>query len=1126
MKMRLISIMLILLLGFGVATTLGQDTPVTSQTFEPRNINNLNPFQEFPFSVDQDGSTIILDVAIVGDNIGNLDTYLYLVDDDGAIIAENDDRVRGDLTSRIEYPQAEAGNYTAIVTRYGVANGVSYGEFQLTLEISSQTATIDLQYDVSPEAIREFGFPDLAPQPQADWTVLAYYGGDNNLEWGLQYDFNEFELAGGSSESIRVLMLFDRSPENSPDNGDWRTLRLFEITADVSADDTLVFPPTIDTEPIVDFGVVDSGRGDVLAKFLSWGVRQYPAQNYAISLASHGAGWQGIITDDTAAAEDPAISYSIVTVPELSEAFRLATEAAGVEKFDLLINDACSMSSIEYFAGVSPYFGLSLASPEIVVDPALDMTIMVNQLRANPQNVDLLSLSVDLVDKYIEEDMLLSGDPDVAYFSHAVTDLNQFDPVVQAVENFAAVFNRDPERYAEILGEARVNTYTYTFFSGSTTKVDLGSLMRLVIQEATAANEVALIEPATQVLNALEAAIVHNNAGANVSNDVAYYNIFFPEESSRFQTNYFQESGLAEWGRMLRNYYNEVTPQVWAGTGLGLEFHPPKAPEIIIANVYPDVPASVLDPFQVRYQIAGRNISHADATYDFISDTGEIVRLGNERLLFATVDEEGRAIQINDWDEGVIDERYSWDVVLPVATDGTNFNNELITITEDVAFLDARYRAPGDETFNDVTVIFENARNVADNVGRTLRVINRATGSNALAAVRIPEGSEFVTFRNVVTADGRVVQEPGNTYTWPAEGLTYTEQPAPNGQYNVGLLVQAFGGTTGYASQTVTVNNDGLFDSGIRGETGLAEGFTLTRPAGWSYMTLDTGRLIYTTQNFEGNANINVYFAFQDIDPNNLETVVDFMYSFYFPDQTWDRQYTETTVDGQPAIEFNFTYPTETGTVQSRAFAVYNADLGVGFVFAAETANNAVDLEPIYQQLKANTRIFSPVSLNESRTAEWDFSYFARSGRVPFTPEVDYPIPRAWVPTQDAPWTRYAPANDPDGPTFFATSIEQGTDVNTALDLAVSRNVLFGMEGYNAGPRRTLNGQYHTWTAQTYDVTRAGQVYQGRIYGTVENGQVYLIWMEAPDGEDVATVYTETFEPIVDGFIIYPPEAE
>ena len=86
----------------------------------------------------------------------------------------------------------------------------------------------------------------------------------------------------------------------------------------------------------------------------------------------------------------------------------------------------------------------------------------------------------------------------------------------------------------------------------------------------------------------------------------------------------------------------------------------------------------------------------------------------------------------------------------------TPANNELLIFTEDVAFLNGRYREPGSETWNEVGVIFSLDHKVQ-------RIVNRSNESDALAVITIPAGSEFQAYNAIVTADNRVISEPGNT---------------------------------------------------------------------------------------------------------------------------------------------------------------------------------------------------------------------------------------------------------------------------------------------------------------------------------------------------------------------------
>ena len=152
-------------------------------------IDDQTPFVEIPLSVPEDNTALTVDIQPLS---GDLDTLLYLVDGAGAIVAENDDRERGDYSSLIEFPAAEAGQYTIIATRYGVIDGSSSGEFELVIRQGNTDETAALNYDISAEAIAAAGFPQIEPRETADWTVIAYYGGETNLEPGIIKDFQEF----------------------------------------------------------------------------------------------------------------------------------------------------------------------------------------------------------------------------------------------------------------------------------------------------------------------------------------------------------------------------------------------------------------------------------------------------------------------------------------------------------------------------------------------------------------------------------------------------------------------------------------------------------------------------------------------------------------------------------------------------------------------------------------------------------------------------------------------------------------------------------------------------------------------------------------------------------------------
>lgn len=1118
MKFRLMLVWCVVLILFIAQVTQAQNSSVVTGF-----IDSNTPFFEFPIQVTASGTTVVLDIKPTS---GNLDTLLYLVDSNGNIVSENDDRVRGDISSRIVFPQAEAGNYTAIATRFGVADGTSAGDFELLIELETGATETAAPYRVSPDDLRAVGFNDVEVRPESEWTIIAYYGGDNNLEPGLQFDFDEFELAGGSNQNVRIVMLLDRSPEHSDANGNWVGTRVYEVSFDLTGDHTFIFPPTIDSIPILDMGDRDTSDGEFYAQYLVWALKHFPSRNYAFSLASHGAGWKGIVTDDTARAQK-GLPESIMTLPELSQAFELAKQTAGVDKFALMINDACSMASVEYFAALAPYFNHSLASPEIVIDPALDMTLFTSRLNAELAGVNMPNLGVNLVDKYVQLDMRLAGDADAAYFTHSLFDLQNYDAVISATEGFAAVVNENPSAYASLLGQARANTYTYTAFAGSTTKIDLGSLMREVLKLS---RDPKLINAANAVLEALDASLVYGNAGENVFNVISYYNMYFPATSSSFQISYFEEAAMPEWGRMLRNYYNAVTPKVWGGTG-GVSFHPPIAPRIQFTSQYPpaSTPMSIFTSASFGFELTGRNVAYADATFDRVLDDGTIVRYQTERLLTDTFDENGNPIRQNVWRNGVDTRRsFAWDVALPVLSDGTNSFNEYIVESEDVAFMDGVYYDGNSGLPNEVSVIFSKPQ--GSEPGRVQRVVSRTTGNNALAAITIPAGSRFISNKSVVTGDGRVVQELGNVYLWPEGGLTYTYQPAPTGTYNIGVLVNSFGGTTGYTSVTVNVNNDGL-NADLRAGLRTDAGFIITRPKDWGFLSIATDIWIgyYRSSSTDGNSNISAYFSLAPDASTNVASIPTETLMSYFG-ITWDGVYTETTIGGAPAIEFDFAYEDPVGgrgTINAKAFAIFNPNLGLGMVFTSELVNGATgDIQGAYDQLKANLRLFSPAEI--VNTGVWDDSRF--TNRKFFAEGVRYPMLLNWGQATDGIWRRYAIAADnPEtedvveadltSPTFVAfTKIDAPASADAVLNDLVAQYAQTG-EGFTRVATRTLNTPTLSWQATLYTVNRNGTTVAGRIYVTIpiEGGPAYAAWVETPDGTDA---YANTLEWMIDGFQI------
>jgi hypothetical protein len=1061
---------------------------------ETNTIDDENPFREFPVTVDEDGTTTLTIDVVKKD--GDLDTLLYLLDAQGNIIAENDDRESGVTDSRIVFPSAPAGDYIVVVTRYKVTEGKTSGTFELNIDITPFSGAVDA-YDVSDETLAALGFPMQTPQPPATWTVLAYFGADTNLEPGILNDFDEFEQAGGSNEQVRVIALVDRTPEYTDVDGDWSDVRLYEIGEDGDTE------ALIDTEPLAIIDELDTGDGQTLAQFLTWAIKHYPAENYAVAFGSHGAGWQGLITDDTS-------DKTIITLPELERAFTAVTDATGIIQFDFLINDACLMSSVEYYTVMDDFFALSVASPEIVVNPALDMALFLNALR---ENRDLVTLGTELVDVYMERDVAARTASDATYLNHAVTDLNSFAPVVTAVDAFAQIFMQDPVRYASVLGEARANAYAYSAFWGNSSRVDLGSLMQQVV---ILSDDAALDSAAQAVINVLDTTRLHARGGDNVPMQVGYYNIYFPQESAKFESDYIIETPLKSWGEMLRIFYSTVTPQVWNYAPLAtmaeaeaeprrrLTFHAPRPPQVNLVSAFPET-ASLLRPVNIQMETVGRNIARAELTTDFIQADGSKIRY-EIASLYTDVVIDGELYSLNIWSAGAEPSTTIWSPYLLTLTDGTQDNIEFFVLTENTAAVNGRYRLSDQSEWNDVTVIFDLE------TGELSNVISQNNSNSAVAVVMLPPGVEFQTYQEVVTPDGRTMRTPANTYAWDETALTISSVPAPTGQYELGFLVETYGGTSGFDSIAINVDNTGV-DTDLQGYLDVDLGISIVYP-------FDFDELIYN--DFEQwwiTGNEDIYLQIYDAafyaldDTRDIELAINAVVDDRELNLT-DTAFTDVVVDGEAGLAFSYTEAFDGVTADGRGFAVYNDFIESVLIFTTATveADTAVR-DQVFDLLVEQTLL-----LNVPDARAWSYdAYYDEDVDA----DVIWPMLREWLPGEEADdgQVRYTPPTDDPG-VFFSVDFWTVDPATPPVELLQSHVDLY----YDAArlereimATQVYYSQYADWDVEQYTYMADDQAMIGRLYATVIENVGYTLWMEAP-ADRAGTIFIDNYEPIVDGF--------
>lgn len=1071
---KLLLTLLIMLVPFATITAQG------SSVFTGV-IDNAEYAVPIDLSTIAEGSSITIDAQATS---GDLDLMIVLIYENGIYAAESDDRAPGNPNPYLTYENAPGGNYRAIVTRYGFDQGSTTGEFRVTVDIKAG-GPVTLT-TVTPETIVDWeaaGYPANTPAPMAEWTILAYYDADNNLESGIMYDMDEFERGGGSTEAVRLITLLDRSVDYDTSNGNWTDARLYEISADKSNDVTTAYPPTLDSDPLAYLGEIDMGDEVNLLNFLVWGMTMYPAQHYAISLNNHGGAWAGTVWDDSSAV------HNNLTIPEMASVFSRALQEVGRSRFDLLINDSCLMSSMENFAGLAPYFNYAFSSPEIMNNPGFNMTTLVETLNQQP-NIEVPQLGRILADRYMQ-DMNISMPGTATYMGVGITDLREFPRLLDSLSAFTALIGEKPETYTQLLGRARANTYTYSTWAGSYDSIDLGDFMGRVVSAAT---DSELRLAAQNVLDSLDVALVYSTAGDLLAQETSFYNIFFPQGSENFNPRYLQQSPLAGWRDMLRVYFNSLDSEDGAFGSDVLN----TVPQVNIANIFPAL-TSVQAPVTISMEVVGNNISHGDFTVDQIQPDGSLIRLTQRRIVTENVRDDGSVEYINFWHPGVDDFDFTWSVQVPFVSDGSSVNAEMVVGAGEVSTLAGLYQYPGSEQSIDVDVVF-------DNTGAFSTMIARQRETSGFATIRPEAGGIFQAYRSSVSANGEAVTELGNTYVWPEAGLTWENRPAPTGRYNLGFLVQGFDGSIGFNSTAVSVNHDNL-DLSRQGYVDDEWGFIVQFPADWSSI------VYYPTQGWEsandptGNRFVYVY----PVSPSSTDPVViaqEAMAQYGVDVNLASLQ--PIAVGGRVAVSFSYEWAVNNAVFNGRAFAYYEPALELGFVIASETTDGS-DPTPVFDMLRNNISFFNPVELSGRDAGKWTYDTHSD--------DANFPILEDWAPGFSAgDWSIYYEDGVQGSNTYIGVTERRATNASDVIgDLMVE--YFSNDPTVQTEPQSTYYGEENTWEYVIFHIQdETGTAYTGGIYVTLNNGNAHVIWFQAPDS--AISQLVNAFFVTIDGFTI------
>ena len=664
----------------------------------------------------------------------------------------------------------------------------------------------------------------------AEWTVLIYLDADNNLEGAGLLDIAEMEAAG-ASEHVNVVVQVDRALGQTALDGDWTDTRRLLIQEDGT------------TIQVASLGETNMGDPQTLADFISWGMRQYPANRTALIIWDHGAGWNGIAFDDDTAdfGENDHIS-----LPDLRGALDAALSQANRSKLDVIGFDACLMGQIDVFQAVQPYAKFAVGSEELTPGLGWDYTTLLTHLYDAP-TMNGEQLSHQMVADFMSYYSTIQPDD---FVTMTAVNLSLLPQLTQAVEALAHRITAVPAAVASAVGDARSGAASFARVYADAYEqyaaIDLHHFSTILAQRSPDDEVNRLAEAVVMAVDSV--VIAHEQAiGIKDSHGVA---IYFPRNIDFYDSAYSQISQMPIWNQFLETYFS-----------VGLSNLP--TPGLRITNILRQN-ISIQNPAYMDFEIVGRSIENVALIGVLQEENGRLRLLEYDNVVpEPTFLRDGS--QIVEWRDGIHEDFYVWRPMVTYLYDSfengdfvvmwpTEFGSPLFTAQ-------GRYRRTNEADWVDANLVFDNR------TGQLTRVWSYQSDSKDGVAELFPQpGDLFQLYTLYLEEDHSISRELGPEFFFDeANALYFDRRPLPDGNYSFGFSVENVAGETAVSFIDLTIDNSDLLD----GYTAYLDpylGFQFLYPNEW-YAPIYSDALLYTSQR-DGKSELQI-----TIYPNLDETV-------------------------------------------------------------------------------------------------------------------------------------------------------------------------------------------------------------------------------------------------------------
>lgn len=675
--------------------------------------------------------------------------------------------------------------------------------------------------------------PAADPQSQT-WLVMFYFDADDAvLEEDMYFDLNEVEMVG-STDRVRMVAQIDRSAESYQGDGNWTSARRYFLTRDNDLN-------AINSQLLDDLGEVDMGSADTLVDFATWAIQAYPSDKYVLIMSDHGAGWPGGWSD-----ENPRNSSgNWIFLNDLERALGQIIANTGIQQFELVGMDACLMSMLEVYNGLSAYSHFAVASQE--TEPALGWAYaaFLGDLAARPE-MSGADLARAIVDSYIVGDLRILDDgarqgmlSSLGYQGTTLTaeqvaqewgttitisalDLSALAPLNAALDGFLyALKNVDQSRIAEARSYAQA---FYNVFDSAypSPYIDLGNFAGFV---SSLTGDPAVSQSLLQLQAGISRAVIAEKHGAQRPG-ASGISIHFPVSDIYWDENtgyiYYNDAtrtsaSLSLWDDFLAFHY--------AGQDFGLgnpsrgsRLPAPGSGEITIAPLAIS-PASINTDgtLNIQTDISGENVAYVYLVglLKHSSENGYLAFFLDYLMVDESQAENGVVYPLYSLTNDKIHIDVDWNLSANAVCDDDGCFFALVNPDQYAArAADLFYFVEGWYIYADTGKRVEASiyfYNQGENLIRN--IIANPPGDNAISSPNalIPRpGDQFLTVNTVLIFDnsGKFTTEyqEGNLLTFGELPFNYGSFSEPDpGQYLVGVMVKDMDGGMTWQFAPVTV---------------------------------------------------------------------------------------------------------------------------------------------------------------------------------------------------------------------------------------------------------------------------------------------------------------------------------